>query len=128
MHDDQVRFGRRIGQQLNVNDVTSKYCQQAKGIRVGRLDEYDEAQDRWLEIVVEDKTASPADVAAMRIDCPIWLKSLQPRLRRIAGTLAMGEPTSAAANKHQVSSARLSQLRRELKSAWYEYQGEPAVA
>ena len=34
----QIRDGRRVGSKLNVLDVSSKYCQRAKGITLERLD------------------------------------------------------------------------------------------
>jgi hypothetical protein len=121
----QVRAGRRTGNKLNVRDVSSPYCQQRKRVRVERLDHYDVDEGGWKELVVEDRRATPADVAATRIDFSDWLKSLKPRVRRIAKTLATGETTTNVARKFAVSQARVSQIRRELKDAWEMFQGEP---
>jgi hypothetical protein len=38
--------------------------------------------------------------------------------------LASGEPTSRVAKMFRVSDGRISQLRRELHSAWKKFQGE----
>jgi len=48
----QVRSGRRVGSRLNVRDVTSRHCQLAKGIRVGRLDHYNQDEEEWKEILI----------------------------------------------------------------------------
>jgi hypothetical protein len=121
----QVRAGRRVGTKLNIRDVSSPYCQQRKRVRVERLDHYDREERGWQEILVEDRRSTPAEVAAMRIDFSDWLKSLKPRVRRIAKTLATGATTTDVARKFAVSQARVSQIRRELKDAWEMFQGEP---
>lgn len=124
----QVRSGRRVGTALNANDVTSPHSQRVKALKVEQLDAIEEADGRWQAIVVEDKTAGPADIAAIRMDFAAWLKSLTPRLRRIAKTLATGETTKDVARRFGVSQGRVSQIRRELQHAWLLFQGEPAVA
>jgi hypothetical protein len=124
----QIRSGRRIGSKLNIYDTLSPYCQLKKGITVEQLDKQNESQEAWLEVVVEDKTATPADIAATRIDFADWLRSLRPKHRQIAKTLATGETTSDAARKFRLSSGRISQLRRELQDDWLEFQGELSVA
>jgi hypothetical protein len=123
----QIRSGRRVGSKLNVRDTSSRYCQRANGFRVERLDVRDEIQGGWKEVVVEDKTAGPAEIAATRIDFAAWLKSLKPRTRRIAKTLAIGEPTASVSRKFGISQGRVSQLRRELQQAWLTFHGESAV-
>jgi hypothetical protein len=84
----QVRVGRRVGNTLNVRDITSHYCQRAKGVRLQRLNGAHQHGGRWQDIVVEDKTATPADIVATRIDFAAWLLSLGRKKRRIAKTLA----------------------------------------
>jgi len=120
----QTRTGRRLGGRLNVRDVLSDYCQRNKGIAVETLDEYDSAEECWREVLVEDKHAGPAEIAATRIDFATWLKRLSPRLRRIAKFLARGETTTAAAEKFRVSQGRISQIRTELFLAWHGFQGD----
>jgi hypothetical protein len=124
----QVFAGRRVGSALNIKDISSPYCQQRKGVRMSRLDHYDVDEGGWLEIVVEDRTATPADIAATRLDFSAWLRSLSHKHRRIAKTLATGETTSAVARKFRLSAARVSQLRHELRDAWLTFQGEPVPA
>ncbi len=120
----QCRDGRRVGGRLNIRDVSSEYCQQRKGIRLERLDRFDHDEMAWMEIVVEDRHATPADIAATRIDFAAWLALLPSRDRRIAEKLATGETTSDVASKFRISASRVSQLRRELKESWEEFTGE----
>ncbi len=124
----QVRDGRKVGGKLNVHDVSSDYAQREKGFHLERLDQYDNEDDSWIEVLVEDKSAGPADVASIRIDFTHWLTSLSPRTRRIAKILATGERTSVIAQKFDLSPGRISQVRKELAQSWRLYQGEQPAA
>lgn len=125
----QVRDNRRVGCRLNIRDVMSPYCQFNKNVTVERLDKYDALEEQWLEIVVEDRHAGPADIARVRLDFAAFLRSLPTRLRRIAKFLSRGETTTAAAEKFGVSAGRISQLRKELRLAWQRFVGdEPELA
>jgi hypothetical protein len=73
---------------------------------------------------VEDKRATPADVAACRIDFAEWLRRLSVRLRKIALALAAGETTKGAAEQFGLSPARISQIREGLKKNWEAFQGD----
>jgi len=123
----QYRDGRRLGSRLNVRDISSPYAQKMKNLVLQRLDKYDRTEEVWEEILIPDQTCTPAELAATRIDFPIWLRTLKPRNRRIAMKLAAGETTSRVAQMFQLSEGRVSQLRKALKAAWKEFQGE-AVA
>jgi hypothetical protein len=124
----QVRAGRRVGSRLNVRDVSSAHCRAKKGVRLESLDQ--QVSEEWMEITVESRRATPADIAAVRIDFASWLSTLTPRKRRLAERLATGETTSAAACALGISRGRISQLRAELCNAWHFFQGEslPALA
>jgi hypothetical protein len=122
----QFRAGRRVGGKLNVRDISSRHCQRVKGVQVGRLDHFDEAEGQWKEILLEDRRAGPAETACCRIDFAAWLRSLSHRNRKIATTLATGESTGVTAKRFNVSSGRISQLRRELKESWEAFQGQQA--
>jgi len=122
----QVRDGRRVGCRLNVRDVSSEYAQQAKRFSVDRLDRYDAENGEWREVLIEDRKSGPADTAAARMDIADWFDSLPRYKRRIAETLASSETTKATARKFRVSPGRISQTRRELETAWQEFQGESA--
>ena len=124
----RVRVGRQAATPQNVRDVSSLYCQLNKGFSLQRLDRYDRDESAWLEVVVEDRTTNPADVAAARIDIAAWFRSLPRRNRKIATTLATGETTGDVARMFKVSDGRISQLRRELRQSWMGFHGEPIVA
>jgi DNA-directed RNA polymerase specialized sigma24 family protein len=120
----QVRDGRRVGTSLNIKDVCSQHCQQRKGIAVTNLSRWDDQNEEWKEMIVEDPHSTPADVAAFRIDFREWLKTLNPRNRKVVLKLSEGESPQVVARLFKISAARVSQLRRELSEAWYEFQGE----
>jgi hypothetical protein len=123
----QVRAGRRVGNRLRIRDVMSGYAQFKKEFFVERLDSFDDEEDCWQEILVEDKRATPAEVAACRIDFAEWLRRLTARLRKIALALASGETTKGAAELFGLSPARISQLREWLKKSWEAFQGEAEI-
>jgi hypothetical protein len=123
----QALSGRQVGTTLNVNDVTSPYAQAACRSVVERLDRFDTDRGQWREVLVEDRRATPAEIAAARIDVAEWFLSLPARDRRIAEALAMGDSTSEAASKFRVSSARISQLRSQLKNSWAQFQEGPCA-
>jgi len=120
----RVRDGRRAGSPMNVNDVASAVCRRQRGITIERLDRCRRDGEGWREIVVEDKTAGPAEIAATRIDFGDWLGLLPSRKREIAETLATGESTGKTARRFGLSDARVSQLRRELMDSWQAFVGE----
>ncbi|MCE9552905.1 MAG: hypothetical protein K8T91_05955 [Planctomycetes bacterium] len=120
----QVRAGRRLGGSLNVRDVTSVHCQLNKGVHIDRLDYFDDEEMAWTEVLIEDRTAGPAETAASRIDFASWLRSLSGQKRKVATTLATGETTQKTARKFHLSPGRVSQLRTELKEAWEGFVGD----
>ena len=124
----QTRDGRKVGGKMNVRDVLSDYCQRQKDLVVERLDKLDKEEDAWYQVLVEDRRAGPAEVAATRIDFTAWLDVLPLRLRKIATFLANGETTTAAAQRFQISQGRISQIRTELFLAWHRFQGDEPVA
>ena len=123
----QYLDGRRVTGR-NVRDVMSVCCQKHKGVIVQRLDVYDEEAGEWQELIVEDRHATPAEVATVRIDFQDWLRKLPKRERHMALKLATGESTSGVARLFSITAGRVSQLRRELFDRWQEFQGEPVVA
>ena len=118
----QAISGRRVGSKLNVQDVLSHQAQEASGIIVERLDTFDEVQGEWRQALLEDRRATPAEIAIARIDVAEWLRSLSRRNRQIAKSLAMGETTSNVARQFRLSSARVSQLRKLLETSWERFQ------
>ena len=99
-----------------------------KGIRIERFDRYDDKEQIWLEVLVEDRHATPADVAASRIDFGDWLQGLTLPLRRMAKVLATGESTGQAARRFATTPSKISRVRQELKQSWESFQAEPPAA
>ena len=120
----QIRTGRRVGGSLNIRDVSSPYCQHRQGVLLERLDRVVESEGVWVEVLVEDPSCTPADIAAIRLDFQSWLASLPERHRQIAEVLSTGEGRSVVAQLFEVSSARISQLRAHFKATWLAFQGE----
>lgn len=70
----RVCAGRQVGSRVNCEDVLSRAGRIKHGISVQSIG--DKTLDRrqgWRAIVVEDRRACPADVAAIRIDFEAWL-------------------------------------------------------
>jgi hypothetical protein len=120
----QFRCGRRTGTKLNVKDLSSPYCHAMKGVFIQRLDRFDDEEGVWKEILIEDGHATPAELAASRIDFPAWLKTLSRRDRKLALKLATGETTGTVATLFKVSAGRISQIRRELMESWRKFVGD----
>ena len=80
-----------------------------------------------LQVLVEDRTTTPAQTAAARIDIAAWLLTLPKKKRRIAALLATGETTKRTAMKFHVSLGRFSQMRRELQKDWQAFQGDDVL-
>jgi hypothetical protein len=124
----QVRTGRRVGNRLRIGDVMSPYAQFQKGFDVERLDSYDDQDGCWREVLLEDKRATPAEVAICRIDFAAWLRTLKAKIRKVALALARGETTQAVAKMFHLSPARISQIRQWLKKSWEAFHGESIAA
>jgi hypothetical protein len=124
----QVKCGRRVGVRFNVRDIMGWACQVRHDFHVESLTRWSDTEDGWQEMIVEDHRATPAEVAAWRIDISTWLASLPRRTQVIAKLLANGESTSGVARRFRVTAARISQVRRELEEAWRHFQGEPELA
>ena len=123
----RARVGRKLGTPSNSADVLSQECQEKREVTVERLDRPSEhLPGRWSSLLVEDRRAGPAETAAARIDFGHWMKTLSKRNRRLAETLALGEPTQDVARRFRLSPGRISQLRRTLKESWERFQGGAA--
>jgi hypothetical protein len=124
----QYRDGRRVGMKLNVRNVSSRHCQRSKDVKLMSLHRFDSDEGQWREIVVEDKRATPADIAITRIDFQAWLNALPLKKRRLANMLAKGESTREASRSFHVSPGRISQLRRELAESWDKFHSQKTAA
>lgn len=119
----QFRDGRHVTGRQSPKDVMSNTAQRRKGFGVEPLKQFDADEESWHE-VVEDKRATPAEIAITRIDFASWLKMLPRRSRKVALMLARGETTSDAAKRFGISAARISQIRLWLRVHWDVFQAE----
>jgi len=122
----QVWAGRKTGCRQNVLDVMSSHAQRRKGFSVRPLCEQN-AAGHWEELVVEDRRATPAEIASLKIDFSDWLGKLERFKRAVALRLAAGDTTADAARRFKLSPGRISQLRQELCAEWNAFQAVPAV-
>jgi len=73
-----------------------------------------------------DNTQTPVpDQVSFRHDFPAWLETRTERDRRIIRELMGGERTFDVSQKHRVSAARISQLRREYLEDWWRSPSPP---
>jgi hypothetical protein len=114
----RVLADRHVGTSVNAQDISSGWCQRQKGLNAISLDQWGAGKHGWRDIVVEDRRATPADTAAMRIDFAAWLGSLPNKHRQIAELLATGEPTKQVASRFRITAGRVSQIRRLLHRSW----------
>ena len=116
--------GRRIGSRCNSLDITSPSASASKRITIERLDRFNRRRGEWREVLVEDRTAGPAEIAMTRLDFASWLSTLSNRDRQLAEKLVLGETTGRVARTFRISAARVSQLRRELCANWHRFVGD----
>jgi hypothetical protein len=120
----QVREGRRVGSRINAKDLTSPYGQRQRSDSVQSLIN-GRADGHWEELVVEDRSLGPADVASFRIDFADWLGGLKRSKRQVALRFIAGDTASEVADYFRLTRPRISQLRKELYQNWNEFHGEP---
>ena len=113
-----VRSGRRIGASLNINDVSSLYCQNRMGIWSSLNG------DNWPESLIADERARPDQLVMARIDFSEWLQTLKPLHRKVAEHLSLGESTHSTARIFNLTPGRISQIRRLLEQSWHSFQTE----
>ncbi len=119
----RCRGGREVGQRRNSQDALSTYARRRQSVHVESLHRSDSQNGGWSEMLVEDRSVSPADLAASRIDYPAFLATLNPRRREIAEVLATGESTQRTAERFGVSPTRICQFRQEFRTSWNQFVG-----
>jgi hypothetical protein len=121
-----VASGRRLCGQESSRDVLSILARRKKGFFVTSLPDHSTAHGNPWDEALQDNTQTPVpDAVAFKIDFPSWLTTLTPRNRDIAEDMAVGHHTQELAERHNVSPARISQLRREFHTSWTSFT-EPA--
>ena len=119
-----VRSGRRVGASLNINDVSSDYCQNRLGIRSTSFCMIDQNEVHWAESLIADQRARPDQLVMARIDFAEWLQTLKPLHRKVAQHLSLGESTHSTARIFNLTPGRISQIRRLLERSWLSFQTE----
>lgn len=119
----RVGCGLQVGNARNKFDVSSRYGQLQLGICRESLQWRDTDAGEWHEMTLESRGASPAEIAALRIDLRHWLSTLTLRQRAIALALAAGYETYRVAERFKLSRGRISQLRREFAASWHQLHG-----
>jgi DNA-binding NarL/FixJ family response regulator len=75
-------------------------------------------------VLVEDRGASPAEIALTRIDFEAWVATLAPRQQTVASALAESYTLTEIAMNLNVTVGRVSQIRKELARSWDKFHGE----
>jgi hypothetical protein len=109
-----IRAGRRVGTKFKSRDVfaVANHCRRA-------------VLSHWVDMLADDSLTPVADQVAFRLDFADWLRALNERKRKLVKFLALGNSPSEAAERFEISNARVSQLRSELYASWQVFQGEP---
>lgn len=133
-----VNSGRRLAGMAKSKDVLNLIAQKCYGFKVERLPQaphiyYDnlyaspkgqELQDAFEERLCDNTITPIPDQVQFRLDFPAFLQTLTPRERRMIAAMARNERTSDISKEFDVSSSRISQMRRELQIDWNRFIGE----
>lgn len=119
----QFHAGRRVGSRFTSCDVMSPTTQRRRGIHVRRLIDITLEGERRTDVALIDRSRSVVDQVTFRYDFDTWFQTLSRRERQIIAALRGGERANVVARRHGLSSARISQLRRELHEDWADYYG-----
>jgi hypothetical protein len=136
-----VRSGRRLCGQERAGDVCSPAAQRRHSFTVEALDgctrrdfgalyadpRGQDYQDAYEDRLKDNTTTPVPDQVVFRIDYPVWLSHLGMRKREIAQDMTRDFGTQEMAERHGVSSGRISQLRREFHTDWRRFCGDPVA-
>jgi hypothetical protein len=117
-----VHNGRRLCGQEKIKDVLSPRAQQQHNFTVVSLPEGSSLNGNVFDEALIDNTQTPPpDQVAFRLDFPAWRLSRCDRDRRVIDDLMVGERTMDVADKHGLTAARISQLRRDFYQDWARF-------
>lgn len=121
-----VASGRQLCGQESSRDVLSRLARRKRQFSVSPLPDRNTFGGSNWEDALQDNTQTPVpDAVAFLCDFPAWLDTLGQRNRDIAEDMAVGHHTQDLAERHAISPARISQLRREFHTDWTAFT-EPA--
>ncbi len=120
-----VQSGRRLCGMCKARDALNRATQARLGVTCESLPLCEPPPESALAAALADSKRSeiPAQVA-FRIDFPAWLQTRTRRDRAIIRDMLLEARTTDLAARHRVSSARVSQLRREYLAGWTAFVGE----
>jgi hypothetical protein len=129
-----VNAGRRVCGMEKPKDVLSPLAQCQKGFKVESIPTSTCSHETLYSVVagqrqqdvfeerLRDNTQTPVpDQVSFRLDFPAWLQTRTDRDRHLIEALMAGERTMDVAEKHGLSPARISQLRREFLEDWEKF-------
>ena len=119
-----VHNGRRLCGQEKIKDVLSPRAQREHNFTVVSLPEGSSLNGNIFDEALIDNTRTPVDEqVAFRLDFPAWRRTRSDRDRRVIDDLMVGERTMDVADKHGLTAARISQLRRDFYQDWTKFGG-----
>jgi hypothetical protein len=120
-----VHNGRRLCGMERIKDVLSPRAQREHNFTVVSLPEGSSLNGNVFDEALIDNTRTPVDdQVAFRLDFPAWRLTRSDRDRRLIDELMLGERTIDVADKHGLTAARISQLRRDFHDDWLRFHGE----
>ncbi len=120
-----VQSGRRACGQEKAGDVLSRRCQRRRRLCVSSLPGVRTSEANVLEESLRHNTRTPIlDQVQFRCDFPEWKGQLPERRRALVDAMALGHRTKDLAELFRISSARVSQCRRELGASWRAFCGD----
>jgi hypothetical protein len=119
-----VHNGRRLCGQEKIKDVLSPRAQQAHNFTVVSLPEGSSLNGNVFDEALIDNTQTPVpDQVSFRLDFPAWRLTRCDRDRRVIDDLMIGGRTMDVADRHGLTAARISQLRRDFQEDWSRFSG-----
>jgi hypothetical protein len=113
-----VANGRGLVRRLSTRDLLGR--PRGERVAVHKLDDPTPDGGWWRDLAI-DRRVRVDEQAAFNVDFPAWLGTLSAVKRHVAELLARGHATDEAARVTGLSAGRVSQLRRELADAWFDF-------
>jgi len=99
----------------------SESAKHRRGFDVRRLPH---EEQQWHDLLADDLSTSVPDQVAFKLDWASFLNAHSPRDRHIMQLLSFGHAAKWVANKHKLSPARVTQLRKQWQKQWRAFVGD----
>ena len=116
------RGGRRFYGNRS-KDVMDPLCQMQGRADVRGHVFYDASSHQWIEILIYDRTHDPALIGEFNIDYENWWETLSDKQCELLDDFLLNESTNDIARKNNLSTGRISQIRRELIESFNTFVG-----